>query len=227
MKENLLRIRHKCNLYTYLFKSLVSDRFPYNKIGRRRRNMNKKRFCPNFQASTSTSKTLFYATLKLEPILKGGLPFPSPFRSFGVCRNTLSANKNANGRKRQSGKEFHLLSSCVMWVVKVNVSFLSSVVAWLIVRPLTEYASFFLSTPRCRSRIFRNGLFLLGASLSRDQKAIFNYGMVPCHTCPSLGCPLGSVLLCRWELKGSQDSLWAGLGLKRNNVGKCISIYIL
>ena len=126
MKENLLRIRHKCNLYTYLFKSLVSDRFPYNKIGRRRRNMNKKRFCPNFQASTSTSKALFYATLKLEPILKGGLPFPSPFRSFGVCRNTLSANKNANGRKRQSGKEFHLLSSCVMWVVKVNVSFLSS-----------------------------------------------------------------------------------------------------
>ena len=41
--------------------------------------MNKKRFCPNFQASTSTSKTLFYATLKLEPILKGGLPFPVLF----------------------------------------------------------------------------------------------------------------------------------------------------
>lgn len=75
--------------------------------------MNKERFFPNFQPPLHqhTSKTLFYATLKLEPILKGLLPFPFP---FGVCRNTLSANKNANGRKRQSGKEFHLLSSCVL-----------------------------------------------------------------------------------------------------------------
>ena len=109
MKENLLRIRHKCNLYTYLFKSLVSDRFPYNKIGRR--NMNKKRFCPNFQASTSTSKTLFYATLKLEPILKGGLPFPVLFVPL------VSAETHCQQIKMQMGGRGKVEKSSICFLV--------------------------------------------------------------------------------------------------------------
>lgn len=73
--------------------------------------MNKKRFCPNFQASTSTSKTLFYATLKLEPILKGGLPFPSPFVPL------VSAETHCQQIKMQMGGRGKVEKSSICFLV--------------------------------------------------------------------------------------------------------------
>ena len=127
-KENLFRIRHKCNLYTYIptfsktwldvvfykpprFSPILID-FPKTKLDVGEIWIRKDSFPISSLRSTSTSKTLFYATLKLEPILKG-LVCLSPFLLVSAETHCQQIKMQMGGRgKVEKSSICFLVVSC-------------------------------------------------------------------------------------------------------------------